>query len=309
MSSNRYFKYISKKDIDHENEQKDLDLSSAELNLVKSNSFYIDNKEYGYRVKDLGSGAYGDVTLFGSKGRFEVVIKKIDITSKNEDEQKQKIENAAREAELNKIVYGIGEWTIGNDKKFIYIKMKKLPPNIHSIYFEKLPFRLTSLSEFIKLFISILKAVDELHEKCGIIHLDLNFSNICMDDQKKIYFCDFGAARQVGELTAGMEYKNFYSPAEIINKIEANPNQDVYILGKMFQNYSYEMKTYKDFPQYSKLINEISCMTDAEPLKRPTLKQIIEQCSTTLREVEFIHLDNKPSQSQIKHELPRCSIM
>src|SRR5258708_32453052 len=137
MASSQFvFRYISQKDDNFDEEQTKINLSDKSFTLFKSKSFYKDDKGWGFKNQELGSGASGDVSSFISENDNEVVIKKILLDEKN-TENDNNLDDFAHEAEMNKLVHGIGDLGNGSNSKFVYLRMKKLPPSLQKIYFDQ----------------------------------------------------------------------------------------------------------------------------------------------------------------------------
>ncbi len=225
----------------------------------------------------IGKGGYGSVSTFTHvMNGSEIVVKQIQLrgelrVEKNEtpddllkrldasiNKKKSEVEH---EAELNKIVHGIGSVSIHEKKVDLtklggqkvdrpytaYLCMKKLPPNLFQLCTSDLSFQrrhVSNIKSFLMLYLKVLQATKKLHEQFGIVHGDIKLENLCMDENDEIFFCDFGLARKLNgdeskpELTQGGGRPEYMAP-ELCQSIPADPNQDIYSLGSLLKRFRF----------------------------------------------------------------------
>lgn len=191
LSDRQVFHYHSTKDPDFQEK------IASFPSLPRDKSFFELGDAVSYRDKCLGSGQFGTASLFVNlKDQAETVVKQIPFL---EDVILPKVQQAYHhtascEAEFNRIYSGLGMCELR--PKCAYLLIGKVPlMTLSDIFFTKDALSFPSIKSFLKFYIKLLKAVQELHTHYEIAHNDLHFNNITMDtESEKIFFCDWGFA-------------------------------------------------------------------------------------------------------------------
>ncbi|CAE1306823.1 EIF2AK1 [Acanthosepion pharaonis] len=157
------------------------------------------------------------------------------------------------------------------------------------------------------IFQEMLKGVVCIHE-AGIIHRDLKPSNIFLTDKMKVKIGDFGLATSIPQIEGNLDLEGnvttplskgvgtaMYSAPEQKTGCNYDNKSDIYSLGlilyemyhpfytdfekvKLFEELTKNRKisefVMKNFPEK---VNLILAMTDSDPTKRPTAKDVLEQ--------------------------------
>jgi len=225
----------------------------------------------------LGSGYWGkiyDCNIY--------VVKEVDLEKNKKITKGEFISSLRREAKFNQGVHGIGNFMLDSSEKTAFLVMKKLPLSFQAQEV-KLDFRnkyYSTRKAFVKLFLEILQATDELHTQHGIVHNDLFCGNILIDEKGSAKLCDFGNAYFIGEPIIKMTLANHHAPELKNMPIEANPNQDVYSLGWLLLATTNKHRWGDDQdPDLKKLGN---AMTNPVPHLRPSLTEVIKHLNAIL---------------------------
>jgi len=248
--------------------------------LVRSVSFFID-KTYPqhpnifFKNGKIGSGSFGEVFKFTNiYTRENLLVKEMSFYNQNQ------LKRMVREVELFRNVNGFCIFQITFPCKFRLI-MRRLPGKPLANIIDKI---FQDPIAFIKKYIAILYTAKMMHRK-KIVHGDLSMDNILLDNDHA-YFCDFGLAVKIGEMTSGFWNNSYpYHAPELKNQIPADPNQDVYSLGVILSKSLVYVQGIE--PYHDRLKRLVEFMTKIEPNERISIQKVLEECRS-LR-VEMLH--------------------
>ncbi|OGT45805.1 MAG: hypothetical protein A3E82_07210 [Gammaproteobacteria bacterium RIFCSPHIGHO2_12_FULL_38_11] len=226
------------------------------MRIIPEFSSYDGGPSFIYQAKifykceeKLGSGTFGEVFRFESNDRSQFSVKSELIYAGKYCYGAE----FQKEAEWYQKIYGVGVFS-GNAKN----KIK--PHYILMPFFEgKTLYAVTydSVKEVFYRWLKTANAVNQLHQKQGLVHCDLKTDNVIIGkriDQKmpdaspeNAFIIDFGCLTPVDSLRPDFFYDSlenkarfYHQPPEIFlcqrKKIKAHPMQDVYALGILLRD-------------------------------------------------------------------------
>lgn len=199
----------------------------------------------------------------------DLVVKKMSFAS-------SELENAKREVSIFKKRYGYGELYYDSNKEIARAILLKLPgKSLANYYF-------TDLLDFLYIWIQTQLEIHFLHT-LGIVHGDVNSYNTLYDGNK-IFLCDFGLSRHIGEITSGLRTEESPHLHPTLGKKpipQADPSFDVYSLGYRVIDFDLAHTEYNPTikkPLATTLLKEIVIgMTDLNPKTQWSLSKAIEE--------------------------------
>lgn len=237
-------------------------------------------------IKDLGSGAFGQVFLCNyQKDGFSklVAVKKVN----NQDNKEKVFKEALINSELSHPnivqIYNV-EYDTNNNILFIYEYVEGITLREHLESTSKL-----SLGEAVFIFNCLLRGIELAHSK-GIIHHDISPRNIILSIHGEVKILDFGLAKlqgsyqnDVSEISGSISY---YDPYLIQNKKSYDKEADIYSSVLIF----YEMLTGRRFFPSSSPLETIEFLKEFDKVDEIDLEDIQEE---DLRSVLRQGLDRK----------------
>lgn len=195
----------------------------------------------------IGKGGFGIVfKAYSTTQKKHVALKFIDpeITAQADSYQRviREINNAQKIKDPRIVsIYSIEEW-----EGITFLSMEYYEGQTLKDYFEKQ----RSWTEFIPLFLKILKAVQVLHDN-GIIHRDLKPSNIFIRENGEIVLLDFGLSKKTDEYTETITKDkilgtlHYMSPEQLNPRTKTDARSDIYNLGLILYQAVYNRLPYE----------------------------------------------------------------
>ena len=162
------------------------------------------------------------------------------------------------------------------EKKPFSIVMQFLGENLESMTIHKLLhnskfndiFLSLSVSDWFQVCYDIVDALHHLHQT-GFLHCDLKANNVLVF-KKKGYLFDFGKVKKITNKST-KKYTQFYQhiAPEVLGGSPASPASDMFSMGKILLSLGDKLKN-------DHLLSIGKLLSDSEPVKRPTITELLE---------------------------------
>jgi len=211
------------------------DFNDEFLSDFADNSYISKNCSH---LQEIGEGGMSIVyKAFDNDQRIPVVIKKLKVTSKDQQELLQRTFHGEAELLKHKLKHNnivkIYDFFQPDILIMEYVGGKTFAEILHYLKSKSTPEDLIVIDQqnLFHCFYHICKGLDYIHNE-GIIHRDIKPSNVMVNRQLEIKILDFGIAvsrHGTGYLEAGTF--DYMAPEIIENPFQADPRSDIYSLG------------------------------------------------------------------------------